>query len=144
MKVINASFNHTLQQQSHHFCRGYLTGPARIICGIAQVAINAIGALFTVLPSVGGLISNDSPFRAGIMADDGIEAVSHIVRGIIEFLPGTSFVIDNFMDIGSINDLRYHAKQKCHGKTIEKDHASIGRSVLAGSSPCKYVKRKLS
>ena len=141
MKVINASFNHTLQQQSHHFCRGYLTGPARIICGIAQVAINAIGALFTVLPSVGGLISNDSPFRAGIMADDGIEAVSHIVRGIIEFLPGTSFVIDKFE---APTDLHYIEDETYNNKKIEKGHASIGRCILAESSPCKYVKRKLS
>ena len=123
MEIIGCDQNHWLQKQSHHFCRGFLTGPIRIIGGIAEAAINAVVLVLTVIPSMGGLISDQSEWHAFVIATDEVKAICHIFRGIVEFFPGTSFIIDKFNESDS----------KKYDKVEDTD-----RCLLDESWPCLY------
>jgi hypothetical protein len=98
MKIINTNANILLAQASHKFCAGFITGPLRIIGAIAQIALNAIALIFSTIPSRLGCFNKDNTFHAKNLLIDARMGFLHIGRGLLEFLPGSSFCMDMVAD----------------------------------------------
>ena len=129
MEIINVNNNQVLAGASHYPCVGFISGPLRVIGGVAQAAINAVGFVFALIPSAGGLISPDSKWHVKALFVDECKAICHIFRGVIEFIPGTSFFIDKF------DAPKYEHLEGKDSKT---------RVALDGSWPCIYLLKKQS
>ena len=125
MEIINATANQQLANQSYFLFRGFIAGPVRAIGGVAQAAINLVGLVFLCIPSA-GLISPDSKWHVKALFVDECKAILHIFRGVIEFIPGTSFLIDRFEGSGKYVMLE------------SSDLPINGRAALEGSWPCSY------
>lgn len=98
MKIINTFVNISLAKASHKFCVGFITGPLRIIGAIAQIALNAIALIFSIIPSSLGCFYKDNTFHAKNLLNNIEMGFLHIGRGFLEFLPGSSFCMDMVAD----------------------------------------------
>ncbi len=64
---------------------GFITGPTRTIIGVAQFALNIIGAVFLAIPSI--WIDGKSSFNAINLTKDAFRGLYHAGYGIVEFIP---------------------------------------------------------
>lgn len=99
MKIISAGTNILLASgNAEHYFRGCITGPIRAVCGVVQLALNAIAVIFSALPSARGWIRSDSAMHTYNLLKDASTGLAHICRGLIEFLPGSYFLLDMYVD----------------------------------------------
>lgn len=94
MRVINKDLNIAFANSSHERFVGFITGPLRIIGGIAQAALNAVASVFSVIPSALGFLREDNPFHFKQLSRDSAVGILHIFRGITEAFPGSSRMMD--------------------------------------------------
>ncbi len=93
MKIINADINQGLWEIGKAPIIGFVSGPVRALGGALQVVANAVLALFLSIPSFCGLIKKDSNWHVSKLIRDLSVGGLHILRGIYETLPLTSFII---------------------------------------------------
>ena len=94
MEVINKSRNQFLSKCSQKPFRGYYTGPARVVLGVIQVAVNVIALPIILIPTATGHIKKSSQFHAKKCARDAWVGGKHFFRGYFELLSFTSMIID--------------------------------------------------
>ena len=92
MKIINETTNKILWDAGQIFCVGYVSGPTRALGGVIQTIVNLVPAIFLIIPSLCNLIEWDSQWHASHFTAGCYLGVGHILRGIVETLPGTSFI----------------------------------------------------
>ena len=70
---------------------GFVTGPLFAIAGIAQLALNLVGIVFVLLPSI--CLSKDNPLHVSHFCHYAGSGGGYILFGIFAFLPFTSLII---------------------------------------------------
>lgn len=92
MRIINHTVNTFFLNQAAEPCRGFITGPAKATCAIAQIGINLIGLIFA--PLTYPCRSKNSDWSATKTIQHIGEGFKHLLSSIfIDSLPGTSFLL---------------------------------------------------
>ncbi|MBA3957451.1 MAG: hypothetical protein H0X51_03520 [Parachlamydiaceae bacterium] len=104
MRVIGSDVNQAFYDASHDIGKGLVTGPTRAIMGVAQVLFNLIALLPSLIASAAG-VDKHSWIHIDNIAGDLATGLKHVLRGVLEAIPGTVFAFNNLeVGIGYLGD----------------------------------------
>lgn len=116
MRIIGSG--HTLSLEAAKPLRGIATGLIRIVGGIAQVILNAIGLLFSALTSC--CRTTFPNLSAKLLLKDIAGGFWHIGLGVFELLPMTSFYLKRIEEATEKRDAEERAKKTEQGEDLAK------------------------
>ncbi len=93
MRIIGNRANDFFWKAGRTPCLGFISGPARAVGGIVQAVINIVLAILLAIPSYCNSIKKTSSWHFSNLKRDCYYGTMHTLRGILEALPFSSFII---------------------------------------------------